>query len=282
VSAMKRLQVAASEPVLMNAVLPRTGSAKSEEEAASIDRDSIHHLMHSTHEQLKPSSKPIADRDSTHPPATVQDHFRPSSKPAADRDLIHPPANKKKEHFPTDVPLRPVLRHLSEIDNDLLGKLRYRWMATSYTVEGKRARQEWLNVHQPPDFDHDESWLALNDFRELCRHVLQISRLEVSDFEIELFFDALNHGSPLKSSGQVNGHMSFYKFIGILETDPAHEQQSRKHRARRKKKRQPRSEAGYSNPEAWRPPGPKDRPLSSSPPSLRGKAGGASTFAYGL
>jgi hypothetical protein len=131
------------------------------------------------------------------------------------------------------------------LDDRVLGKLRYRWMATTFTPEGLKARRSWMGNFRPPDLEHDEFWLSLPAFRELCRHVLGLLQVEITEDDIEFFFDYLD----VENSGRA----SFYKLVGILEADP-----TRDYRAAgtglRFGKRRPKARVSFEGP-PWRPPG---------------------------
>ena len=157
-------------------------------------------------------------------------------------------------------------------DERLLKKLQYRWMATKMTYDGQEARQEWVARHRPPGLDQEDCWLTFEALRSLVRRVLQITPVEVSEAEIELFFDALDL--------DMTGATSFYKLCGLLEANSQldrfrprssiigsqYSQPKRSH----SRKRRPKSagnRVSFQQAVPWRAPGPRDKGWPSLPPT---------------
>jgi hypothetical protein len=139
---------------------------------------------------------------------------------------------------------------MSDVDERLLRRLKYRWMATSLTLQGESARVDWVAKFKPPDIGHDDNWLTLDGIIELIRHVLQISEYEVSDSEIERFFDIIDY--------EGYGFTSFYKFVGLLEADnvpsrPMRKIWKRRKNSKKKKKKRDQLEGMFEQP-PWVPP----------------------------
>jgi hypothetical protein len=156
------------------------------------------------------------------------------------------------ERSPSTIRAEPV-----ELDARVLEKLRYRWLSASLSLQGQRARHAWVEKYRPPDnLAADDNSLTLGALRRLCRSVLQITAMEVSEDELEWFFSALDP--------EDTGHASFYKLLGLLETEGSVEflRSSIKLAPTRKKgakKRRPKSaKVSFVQPHSWRHPGKND------------------------
>jgi hypothetical protein len=140
-----------------------------------------------------------------------------------------------------------------EFDAHVLEKLRYRWLASSFSPQGQRARHAWVATHQPPDrLAADDEALTLGALRALCRSVLQLTPMEVSEGELDWFFCALNHDG--------SGRASFYKLLGLLEAESPIRPLRSSGAGRRKggKKKRPKSAKVSFVQVPWRNPGPSD------------------------
>jgi hypothetical protein len=144
------------------------------------------------------------------------------------------------------------------IDERVLGKLQYRWMATSFTMQGESARKLWVSRFRPPNFGYDDEWLTLEGMLELIRIVLQFTQSEISDDEIESFFNVLD----LDNTGSI----SFYKLVGLLEADnvPLRQRTSTKYKATKKKRKRKKKKDEMMEPSSstfcgppWKPAGRK-------------------------
>ena len=79
---------------------------------------------------------------------------------------------------------------------------------------------------------------------------------------MEMLFEALCPSSA--------GSVSFFRLVGVLETETVRAIEHKVVSSKKKKKKERRNrgsragESTFLNPHAWRPPGPKDHPLSIS------------------
>jgi len=134
------------------------------------------------------------------------------------------------------------------LDDRLLGKIKYRWVAASFTYEGQEARREWIAKFRPPALGQDDKWLTLSGLRELIRRVLQLTPVEVNEYEVAEFFSVIDVDD--------SGYASFYKLLGLLESETLQRPCTSKKQRRRKAKSAGR--VAFTN-APWKPPGPKDK-----------------------
>eukprot|EP00615_Pteridomonas_danica_P012189 CAMPEP_0114342950 /NCGR_PEP_ID=MMETSP0101-20121206/10206_1 /TAXON_ID=38822 ORGANISM="Pteridomonas danica, Strain PT" /NCGR_SAMPLE_ID=MMETSP0101 /ASSEMBLY_ACC=CAM_ASM_000211 /LENGTH=581 /DNA_ID=CAMNT_0001477359 /DNA_START=511 /DNA_END=2254 /DNA_ORIENTATION=- len=217
---------------------PKRGEGRGEEEDNSdfsindlVDKSLV--IQIDQHEEGRGmTSKSSVDCD----PQKSDNSFSAKKKKQQASQIVHQPPMSKEAWSPTQEDRkvsRSMLGRVHEIDERVLAKLKYRWMATSFTLQGESARKEWIAKFKPPDLFTDDEWLTLEGTNELIRIVLQFMPFEISDMDVEMFFRAIDIDD--------SGYISFYKLVGLLEADNTQLRHGRNHHGRKRVKKKKKS-----------------------------------------